>query len=66
MGAIKNRDDENQGNGVGSGKLGGIAVFGDTAECVRGCNGHGGASSFFGIKFELDFYCRRQWGTKGG
>ena len=52
-------------NGIGSGKLGGIAVFGDMAERIRGCDGHGGASSFFGIKFELDFHCRRQWGTKG-
>jgi hypothetical protein len=30
----------------------------DTAERIRGCNGHGGASSFFGIKFELDFHYR--------
>ncbi len=51
MGAIKNCNDDDQGNGVGSGELGGIAVFGDTAERVHGCNGHGGASSFFGIKF---------------
>ncbi len=60
VGAEGNHDD-----GVGSGKLGGIAVFGDTAERVRGCDCHGGASSFFGIKFKLDFNCRRQWGTKG-
>jgi hypothetical protein len=48
----------NHVNGVGSGKLGGIAVFGHTTERVRGYDGHGGASSFFGIKFELDFHCR--------
>ena len=65
-GAVKDRNDDNQGNGIGSGDLGGIAVFGDTAERVRGCNGHGGTRSFLGIKFELDFHCQRQWGTKGG
>ncbi len=53
VGAVKNSDDDNQGNGVGSGKMGGIAVFRDMAEHVRGCDGHGGASSFFGIKFKL-------------
>jgi hypothetical protein len=64
-GAVKDRDDDNQGNGIVSGKLGGIAVFGDTVERLRGCDGHSGASSFFGIKFELDFHCRQRWGTKG-
>jgi hypothetical protein len=66
VGAVKNRDDDAQGDGVGSGKLGGIAVFGDTAERVCSCDGRGGVSSFFGIKFELDFHCRRRWGAKGG
>ena len=55
--------DANQGDGVASGKLGGIAVFGDTTERVRGCDGHGGASNFFGIKFEL---ASGNGGPKGG
>ncbi len=65
VGAVNDCNDDDQGDGVGSSKLGGIAVFGDMVEHVHGCDGHGGASSFFGIKFELDFHCRRRWGTKG-
>ena len=58
MGAVKDCDDDNQCNGVGSGKLGRFAVFGDMAERVRGSDGDGGAGSLVGIKHELDFHCR--------
>jgi hypothetical protein len=57
-GAVKDCNDDDQSNGVGSGKLGRFAVFGDTAERVCGSDGDGGTDSLVGIKLELDFHCR--------
>ncbi len=65
MGAVKDRNDDDQRDGICSGKLGGIAVFGDTAERVRGCNGNNSASSFFGIKLNLIFIAGGNGGPKG-
>ncbi len=62
-GSIEDCYNYNQRNGVGSGKLGGLGAFEDMAESVCGCNGNGGLQGFFGVKLELDFHCRRQWGT---
>jgi hypothetical protein len=44
-GAVKDCDDDDQSNCVGSSELGGLVVFGDTAERVRGSDGDGGAGS---------------------
>ncbi len=63
MGAVEYCNDDDQGNSVGSSKLGVLGAFGDTAESVRGCDGNSGFRSFIGIKLELDFHCRRQWRT---
>ena len=32
----------------------GFGAFGDTAEPIRSCDGHGGLCCFFGVKLELD------------
>ena len=57
-GAVKDCDDDDQSNCVGSSELGRFAEFGDTAERVRGSDGDGGAGSLVCIKLELDFHCR--------
>jgi hypothetical protein len=62
--AIEDRDDDDQCKSVGSGELGRVAVFGDTAKDMRGSDGDGGAGGLASIKLELDFHCRgRWWGT---
>jgi hypothetical protein len=65
-GAVKDCNDDNQGNGIGSGKLGGIAVFGYMAERIRGCDGHGGASSFLVSSSNLISIAGGDGGPKGG
>ncbi len=62
--AVEDRDDDNQRKGVGSSELGEFGAFGDTAKSSCGCDGHGGLQGFFGVKFELDFHCLWQWGSK--
>jgi hypothetical protein len=57
-GAVKDRDDDDQSDGVGSSKLGRFTVFGDKAERVSGGDGNGSAGSLVSIKLELDFHCR--------
>ncbi len=61
--AVEDCDDDDQGNGVGEGKLRVLGAFRNTSDCVgsRICNG--GSGSLIGIKFELDFHCR---GEQGG
>ena len=61
-GSVDDRDDDDEGKGVGSSKLVGFGAFGDTAEPVCSCNGHGGLRGFFGVKLELDFHCRAAMG----
>ena len=56
--AVEDRDDDGQGKGVGSSKLGELSGLGDTAESVRGCNGNGGFHGVFGVKLALDFHCQ--------
>ena len=58
MGSVDDPHDDNEGNGVSSGKLVGFGAFGDTAEPIRSCDGYHSLCGFFGIKFELDFHCR--------
>ncbi len=57
-GAIKDHDDDDQSNGIGSGELWRFAVFRDTAERVSGGDGDGSSGSLVGTKLELDFHCR--------
>ena len=62
MGSVDDRHDDNEGKGVGRNKLVGLGAFGDRAEPVRSCNGYSSLHGFFGVKFELDFYCRAAMG----
>jgi hypothetical protein len=48
-GAVKDCNDDNQCNGVGSGKLGRFAVFGDMAERIRGSDGDSGARAVLSV-----------------
>ena len=56
-GAVKDCDDDDQSNCVGSSELGGFVVLGDTAERVHGSDGNSGMGSLVCIKLELDFHC---------
>ena len=60
-GAVKDRDDDDQRECVGSGELGEIGAFRDSAESVGSGDGNGGLRGFFSIKLELDFHCRGRW-----
>ena len=62
VGSIDDCDDDDKGEGVGSSKLVGFGAFGDTAEPVCSCDGQSGLRGFFGVKLELDFYCRAAMG----
>ena len=65
VGSVDNCHDDNEGKGIGSSELVGFGAFGDTAEPVRSCDGHGGLRGFFGVKLKLDFHCRvAMGGTK--
>ena len=61
--AVEDCDDDDQGNGVGEGKLRVLGAFGNASDCVGSHNCNGGSGSPIGIKFELDFHCR---GEQGG
>ena len=62
--AVKDRDDDDQRECVGSGELGEIGAFRDSAESVSSSDGNGGLRGFFRIKLELDFHCRGRWGGR--
>ncbi len=57
-GAVEDRNDNDQSECTSSSELGGFGGFGDAGESVSAGNGNGGLHGFFGIKFELDFYCQ--------
>jgi hypothetical protein len=61
-GSVDDRDDDDEGKGVGSSELVGFGAFRDKAEPVCSCDGHGGLCVFFGVKLELDFHCRTAMG----
>ena len=61
-GSVDDRDNDNEGKGIGSSELVGFGAFGDTAEPVRSCDGHSSLCSFFSVKLELDFDC---WAAMG-
>ncbi len=59
---VEDRDDDNQHKSVGSGELGRVGVYRDTAEDVCVSDGDCGTGGFVSIKLELDFHCRGRWG----
>ena len=61
-GSVDDCDDDNEGQGIGRRELVGFGAFGDRAEPVRSCDGHGGLRCYFGVKLELDFHCRAAMG----
>jgi hypothetical protein len=63
MVAVEDWDDDDQGNGVGKGKLRVLGTFRNASKCVGSHNGNGGSGSRIDIKFKLDFDCR---GEQGG
>jgi hypothetical protein len=60
MVAVEDQDDDDQSDGVGKGKLRVFGAFGNPSEYVGSRDGDGGSGSLIGIKFELDFHCRKQ------
>ena len=58
--AVEDRDDDDQGNRVGEGKLRVLGAFRNPSECVGCRNGDGGSGSLISIKFKLDFHCHEQ------
>ena len=58
MGAIEDRNDNDQSECISSGELGRFGGFGYAGESVSAGDGHGGFRGFFGVKLELDFHCR--------
>ena len=59
-GAVENRNDDDQSDSDGEGKLRVLGAFGDSSESVgsRDCDCSSGG--LVGIKFELDFHCRER------
>jgi hypothetical protein len=62
MVAVEDRDDDDQSNGIGKGKLRVLGAIGNRSKCIGGGDDDGGSGSLIGIKFELDFHCREQQG----
>ena len=62
-GSVDDCDNDDKGKSIGSSKLVGFGAFGDMAEPVRSCDGHGGLHGFFSVKFELDFHYRAAMGV---
>jgi hypothetical protein len=60
--AVEDCNDDNQSNGVGKGKVRVLSAFGNLSKCMGSRNGDGGSGSLIGIKFELEFHCRKQQG----
>ncbi len=55
---VEDRNDDDQGNGVGEGKLRVLGAFRNASKCVGSHDHDCGSGSLIGIKFELDFHCR--------
>jgi hypothetical protein len=62
--AVKDRNDDDECNGVGSSELGRVPVLGDTSEDVSGSDGDCGAGGLIRIKLKLDFHCRSDGGDR--
>ncbi len=57
-GAVENCDDDDECKWVGSGKLGELGAWRDTAESMGGRDGDGSSGSFFGVNVKFDFNSR--------
>jgi hypothetical protein len=55
MGAVKDCNDEDEGDCIGEGKLMLLGAFGDLSESVGSCNGNGGFGCRICVQFKLDF-----------
>ncbi len=60
---VEDRNDDDQGNGVGKDKLRALGALRNPSKCIGSCDCNSGSGSLIGIKFELDFHCH---GEKGG
>ncbi len=60
MGAVEDRNDDDQCGGVCEDKLRVLGAFGDSAESVGSRDCDCGSGGFVGIKFELDFHCQER------
>ena len=60
--AVEDCNDDNQSNGVGKGKLRVLSAFGNPSKCIGSRDGNCVSGSLIGIKFELDFHCRKEHG----
>ena len=60
-GAIENRDDDDQSDCVGNGKLRVLSAFGDSSESVGSCDCDCSSGGLVSIKFELEFHCRERY-----
>ncbi len=55
-GAIKDCNDDDEGNRISKGKLRVLGAFGDSSESVGSHDGNGGFGCLFRVQFELDFH----------
>ncbi len=60
--AVEDCDDDDQGDGVGEGKLRVLGAFRNLSKCVGSHDGEGDSGSLIGLKFGLDFHCRKEQG----
>jgi hypothetical protein len=56
VGAIKDCNDDDEGNCVVEGKLRVLGAFGDSFESVGIRDGNGGFGRLFRVQFKLDFH----------
>ncbi len=54
--AVKDRDDDNDDNCIGKGKLRELCAFGDSSKSVGSRNGNSGFGRLFRVQFKLDFH----------
>ncbi len=55
-GAVKDCDDDNEGNCIGKGKLRVLGAFRDLPESVGSRNGNGGFGRLLCVQLKLDFH----------
>ncbi len=59
-GAVEDRNDDDQCDGVCGDELRVLGAFGDSAKSIGSRDWDSGSGGFVGIKFELDFHCQ-EW-----
>jgi hypothetical protein len=60
--AVEDRVNEDQGKGVGKGKLRVLSAFRNASECIGSRDCIGASGSLIDVKFELDFHCHGEQG----